>query len=303
MVHHAIVFTDPTGASHALAGKDGSYSCFGGPGFAPTGLLGGWSPGFTANIMPSTGMAATVRKGTDLVSQIHYHPSGKPEEDRSSVGLTFGSAPVVEGRPILVTSRAINIPAGEKNYVVKTSVTVPEDVQLLGITPHAHYLCKDMKIDATFPDGTKIPLIWIKDWDFNWQGQYRYKSPIKLPKGTRVSLEYTYDNSAENPRNPSSPPVRVHWGEQTTDEMALAFMGVALPSVDDEQRFQREMILQYVDQFLRDGQSPTDFPPEVPAAQRARLALAVGLFDRNHDGKLDAEERRSLLDFLRARMK
>ena len=96
VVHHAIVFTDPTGASHALAGKDGSYSCFGGPGFAPTGLLGGWAPGSTANIMP-TGMAATVRKGTDLVLQIHYHPSGKPEEDRSSVGLTFAPSPVVGG--------------------------------------------------------------------------------------------------------------------------------------------------------------------------------------------------------------
>ena len=74
-------------------------------------------------------------------------------------------------------------------------------------------------------------LIWIKDWDFNWQGQYRYSQPVKLPKGTRVELEYTYDNSAANPRNPSHPPVAVHWGEQTTNEMAVAFLSVKLGSL------------------------------------------------------------------------
>ena len=105
-------------------------------------------------------------------------------------------------------------------------MTLPQDVEVLGITPHAHYLGKDMKIDARLPDGSITHLIWIKDWDFNWQGQYRYAQPVKLPKGTRVELEYTYDNSAANVRNPSHPPVAVHWGEQTTDEMAVAFLSV-----------------------------------------------------------------------------
>ena len=63
------------------------------------------------------------------------------------------------------------------------------------------------------------PLIWIKQWDFNWQEEYRYKTPPFLPQGTRVDVQWTYDNSAENPRNPNRPPKLVTWGEQSTDEM------------------------------------------------------------------------------------
>ena len=213
--------------------------------------------------------------------------------------MTFGEAPTVGRGLVLVNSRAIDIPAGESHYVVKTGITIPQDVELLGITPHAHYLAKDMKVDAHLPDGTVTPLIWIKDWDFNWQGQYRYADRIKLPKGTRVELEYTYDNSAGNPRNPSSPPVRVHWGEQTKDEMALAFLSVVLPSPADEAAFQRAIGIEALTEFFQQTDDVNVLPQEISPAQRDRLKLAIALFDRNHDGKLDAEERKALIDFTR----
>ena len=73
---------------------------------------------------------------------------------------------------------------------------------------------------AVLPNGRKKILIEIDDWDFNWQEQYRYRKPFILPAGTRVEMEFTYDNSAANRRNPSSPPKRVEWGPDTTDEMA-----------------------------------------------------------------------------------
>jgi mono/diheme cytochrome c family protein len=300
VVHHAIVFTDPTGVAHNLADKSGSYPCFGGPGFGPTGILGGWAPGGVPGVQPK-GMAITVRKGTDLVLQVHYHPSGKPEVDQSSLGMTFGDPPTVGRGLILVNSRAIDIPPGESHYVVKTGITIPQDVEVLGITPHAHYLGRDMKVDARLPDGTVTPLIWIKDWDFNWQGQYRYADRIKLPKGTRVELEYTYDNSAANPRNPSSPPVRVHWGEQTKDEMALAFLAVVLPSPADEAAFQRAIGIEALTEFFQQSDDVNVLPQEISPAQRDRLKLAIALFDKNHDGKLDAEERKGLIDFIRGR--
>jgi hypothetical protein len=246
-------------------------------------------------------MELTIAKGTDLVLQIHYHPSGKAELDQSSLGMTFGDAPTVGRGLVFVNSRAINIPAGESHYVVKAGMTIPQDVDVLAITPHAHYLGKDMKIDAHLPDGSVTHLIWIKDWDFNWQGQYRYSTPVKLPKGTRVEFEYTYDNSAANVRNPSNPPVPVHWGEQTTDEMAVAFMSVKLPSVADQQAFQQQIGLEFVNEFLAQADNYNDFPPEINPATATRLKLAIGLFDRNHDGKLDADERKALMDFLRAR--
>jgi hypothetical protein len=107
---------------------------------------------------------------------------------------------------------------------VTAQLKVPVDVDLVGVTPHAHLICKDMQGNATLPDGKKIPLIWIKDWDFNWQGQYVYKTPIRLLAGTVIDMKYTYDNSDANFRNPNNPPKRVHFGEQTTDEMAFLFL-------------------------------------------------------------------------------
>jgi mono/diheme cytochrome c family protein len=239
VVHHALVFTDPLGEARKLAAgsPDGGYTCFGGPGFR-AGLLGGWAPGAVPN-KPESGYASVLRKGTDLVLQIHYHPDGKPELDQSSLGMFLTEAPTKGRAVMLMGSNNIAIEPGDSHYVVKASIEVPADAQLIRITPHAHYLCKDMKIDAHLPDGSVVPLIWIKDWDFNWQGGYAYASPVPLPKGTRVEMQYIYDNSAKNPRNPANPPVRVTYGEETTNEMGLAFLTFALPTPADAAAFQR----------------------------------------------------------------
>jgi len=157
-----------------------------------------------------------------------------------------------------------------------------------------------MKISAHLPDGTEKPLIWIKDWDFNWQGSYRYAKPIPLPKGTRVDLEYIYDNSEANPRNPAHPPVRVRWGEQTTNEMALAFLTVNVPP-SEVAAFQQEMQGEYVAAILSPGATLADVPPELTGQQRQSLTLAFNLFDANGDGELDAVESAALLPFLRSR--
>jgi hypothetical protein len=302
IVHHALIFLDSTGTARRLAGASGgSYPCFGGPGFSGAGLVMGWAPGYTP-LPAEPSLSQAVRPGTDVVIQIHYHPSGKPEEDQSSIGLKF-SGPPTKGRALLlVMNRYLDIPAGESHYVVKASVTVPQDAELWGITPHAHYLATDMKVDARLPDGSVVPLIWIKDWDFNWQGQYRYQKPIMLPKGTKIELEYVYDNSSANPHNPSRPPVRVRFGEQTKDEMALAFLGLVLPSPADVQPFQRAVVLQYVQDFVRLTDNLNDLPEEIPPAVAGRLRLALGLFDRDRDGKLNAEERATLLKFVQTMM-
>jgi hypothetical protein len=241
VVHHALIFADPNhqGRKLAAGSADGSYSCFGSPGF-PAGILGGWAPG-SVPLKPQPGYASTLKAGTDLVLQIHYHPSGKLEEDKSSLGLTFTGPPTKGRALLLVGTDNIDIPPGDANYSVKASRVLPADVDLMGITPHAHYLCKDMKVDAYLPDGTVKPLIWISDWDFNWQGGYRYAQPVHLPKGTRVEMVYKYDNSTGNHRNPANPPVRVTYGEQTTNEMGLVFLSLALPTPADAVAFQRAL--------------------------------------------------------------
>jgi mono/diheme cytochrome c family protein len=299
IVHHALVFLDASGQARKLAASgDGSYPCFGGPGFPAAGLIGGWAPGFTP---PSRDpeLSLPLRKGMDVVIQIHYHLSGKPEQDQSSFGLSFSGPPTKGRTSILLFDHHLDIPAGDAHYVAKASLTLPRDVQLAGITPHAHYLCKDMKVTATLPDGSTKPLIWIKDWDFNWQNAYRYKAPMALPKGTRIDLEYTYDNSENNPHNLAHPPVRVHWGEQTTDEMALVFLTVVLPTRDDIPELRREVNRQYVNQFLSQVHTLRDLPFEMLSSNAAeRLTRLFKLFDKNGDGKLDDGERAAMLAFV-----
>jgi hypothetical protein len=198
-------------------------------------------------------------------------------------------------------NQRINIPPGDSHYVVKTSTVMPQDVELLAITPHAHLLGREMKIDAHLPNGSVEPLIRIKDWDFNWQGAYQYAKPVSLPKGTRVEMEYTYDNSENNPRNPANPPVRVRWGEQTTDEMAVTFLSVVLPTRQDAEQFQRDIQAQYFESLFYPGVTMDDFPPDLSPQQKQRIALAFSVFDRNHDGKLDAEEAAAIVEYLRRR--
>jgi len=217
VVHHALMFLDHFGS---VREKGASYPCFGTPGFLPGGGLGGWTPGSGPIVMPP-GTATTLWKSTVLVVQIHFHPTGKPERMRGAIGLYFADQPPARRlADLALVSRDIDIPAGEAAYKVRDHFTLPVGVQAVGIIPHAHYLCKDMKGWAILPDGTKRWLLRIKDWDFNWQEQYRYAAPMKLPEGTRLEMEFTYDNSDANPRNPSHPPTRVVWGPDTTDEMA-----------------------------------------------------------------------------------
>jgi mono/diheme cytochrome c family protein len=299
VVHHALVFLDPNDNARKLADANGQYPCFGGPKFQGA-LIGGWAPGSVPLNDREAGLRP-IPKGSDIVIQIHYHPSGKAEVDRSSLGLRFTDRPGTTGRTaVILFNRRIDIAPGDSHYVVKSSLVMPRDVKLAGISPHAHYLGKEMKISAHLPDGSEKPLIWIKDWDFNWQGAYQYVTPVTLPKGTRVDLEYTYNNSENNPRNPAHPPVRVRWGEQTTDEMAVAFLSVILPPLDIA-AFQQEIVNQYVEQILGAGANLDDLPPELSAQQRQGLTLAFNLFDANHDGKLDPEESAAIIQFLRLR--
>ncbi len=230
IVHHVIAFIDGSGASANLDGheKEPGYTSFGGVGFAPTGSLGGWAPGITAHALPD-GVATEVPAGARIVLQVHYHKDGKPETDFSRIGLYFAKTEVQKTLHIIPIIHGLNIPAGDSHYTVTTlGVPSPVDFHLLAVTPHMHLLGRKMALTAILPGGAKVPLISVSDWDFNWQATYFYKKPIAFPKGTRVMMTATYDNSVHNPRNPNSPPKTTTWGEQTTDEMCIAFLHYTL---------------------------------------------------------------------------
>ena len=227
VVHHVIVYLDSTGQGRAQEAQtqDGNpgYTSFGGVGFSATGALGGWAPGNDPHPLPP-GVGIWLPKGADIVLQVHYHKDGKPETDLSKIGLYFAKTPVDKALRIWPLAAPLWIAPGDAHYTTHADLTVPADATLLEVMPHMHLLGRTMTVTATRPDGTAQPLVNVPDWDFNWQSTYVYKDPVKLPKGTKINLTATYDNSAANPRNPSSPPKLVTWGEQTTDEMCLAFL-------------------------------------------------------------------------------
>ena len=229
-VHHVLVFLDKSGQARKLDAKDPApgYRSFGGVGFLPTGGLGGWAPGNMPRFTPE-GTARPMEKASDVILQVHYHPTGKEEKDKTRIGLYFAKKPVEKVyRTFPLGQWFINIPPGAERHKMTASMTVPADVQAHGITPHMHLLGREMKMWATLPNGKVEPLIWIKDWDFNWQDNYVFKQPISLPKGTKVELEAYYDNSTKNPNNPNNPPKTVRFGEGTADEMCIGFIQYTL---------------------------------------------------------------------------
>jgi len=242
VVHHANLLIDRKRTSRWRDGRDGQ------PGFAgmdlkieaslndPESHFLFWKPGSAVTREPD-GMAFALEQGTDLVLNMHLQPSGKPEAIEPSLGLYFTK----EGprlRPLLVqleNDGALDIPPGDTDFTVSDDFTLPVDVDVLGVYPHAHYLGKDVEGTATLPNGDRKPLIHIRHWDLNWQAVYRYREPLFLPKGAAISMRWVYDNSSGNPANPNHPPKRVTGGDQATDEMGHLWLQL-LPRGPGDQR-------------------------------------------------------------------
>jgi Flp pilus assembly protein TadD len=222
-IHHAVIRVDGNRLSRKRDGADGQ------PGFDgmsvdsvqdPEGHFIGWAPGRGPIVAPD-GMPWRLPKGADLVVELHMVPSRKSAEIKPTIALFFADAPPVR-TPLTVKmgSRLIDIPAGERTHVVTDSYEMVAPAALMSVYPHAHYLARDMRVTLETPDGSSKTLLHIPEWSFHWQQDYRYATPVPLPRGARIVMRYTYDNSDANDENPHHPPVRVTLGPKSTDEMA-----------------------------------------------------------------------------------
>jgi Flp pilus assembly protein TadD len=237
VVHHATMGVDRTRSSRQLDARDAEPGYSGGmvpDARYPEGQLLGWTPGQAPHAV-APGTQWRLEPGSDLVVQVHLQPTGKPEALIVSVGLFFTDEPPARA-PIglRLGSETIDIPAGASSYVVEDRYVLPVDVDVIAVQPHAHNLARTMEATATTPDGKVEWLIAIDDWDFRWQDVYRYARPLSLPRGTTIAMRYTYDNSAQNVRNPHRPPARVVWGQNTTDEMGDLWIQVVPRTASDE---------------------------------------------------------------------
>jgi Tfp pilus assembly protein PilF len=242
VVHHATMQLDPIGASKHLDEHDAQ------PGYegliphavrSPDGFFLDWTPGHVPYVAPD-GMAWPISPGTDLVLMLHLRPSREPETVQASLGLYFSDEPPAKTPTLIrLTRQHLDIPAGESGYVVEDSFTLPTDVDVYTIQPHAHNLAREVRATATLPDGRRQPLIFIKSWEFEWQGVYQYTRPLALPAGTTLSMRYVYDNSSNNPHNPFSPPRRVTYGQRTSDEMAELMIQVVPRRAEQQDSLRR----------------------------------------------------------------
>ena len=191
----------------------------------------------------------------------------KSETVQPAIGLFFSDTPPTR-TPISVKLEAhgIAIPAGEPNYVVEDSYVLPVDVEAVSIYPHAHYLGKEMRGTATLPDGSRKDLLWIRQWDFRWQDRYRYRSPVFLPRGTRLSMRFTYDNSAANPNNRNDPPQRVRSGPRSTDEMGQLWIEVVPRRAEDAAVLNADFVRRSLVAAIASAELDVRLDPQVAAA-------------------------------------
>jgi Flp pilus assembly protein TadD/mono/diheme cytochrome c family protein len=234
IVHHANILIDRTASfrrAHPAQWKEGvpgmELEVDTGNEFDPDSNFLFWKPDTPVLVEPD-GMPWRLDPGNDLILNMHLKPSGKPETASAEIGLYFTDQPPSK-QPMLLQlehDAALDIPPGERSFVVEDALRIPVDVEVLGIYPHAHYLGKRMEAWATLPDQQKKWLIVIPSWDIDRQSVYRYRSPVFLPKGSVVHMRYTYDNSSANEHNPHTPPVRVKAGNRSEDEMAHLWLQV-----------------------------------------------------------------------------
>ena len=244
IVHHARFYVDPTDECRRLdAAEPGpGYVAFelGGEPLVKPGL-GAWVPGQIPQFPPAD-VGKVVRKGSDLVLLIHYHGTGKTETDRSSLGLYLCKTP--PRRQLLnipMSTKKIDIPPGQKRHRMTLSYRLAADAHALSVIPHGHQLMREISLTATLPGGKVVPMLWIDDWDFNWQGQYHFARPLALPEGTRLDLVAYYDNSADNPSNPFHPPRRVRYGTESNAEMLGCHVQVVADGDLAERVFEKKL--------------------------------------------------------------
>ena len=250
-VHHILIFMDETGESLQYEGQDGQpgYDCFGSAGLqslSAGSYLGSWVPGARVQRL-DPGIGLLLKAGSRIVVQVHYHPSGRASADQTSLGFYLAPDGSVQHRmlAIPVVNTDFTIPANAPAYPVTAGFTIPAGLGVTGkiiqVGPHMHLLGRRIEIDLLHADKSALPLILIDNWDFNWQGMYTLTSPIPFGSGDTMLVSSVFDNSADNPNNPNNPIVPVSWGEDTTDEMVVGYVGVIL-----DQEWLSQLFLQNV---------------------------------------------------------
>ena len=245
VVHHILVYEDTTGQAKILDAQTPTvpgYVNFGGPGVNGARLIGAWVPGSQTTLTPPF-MGIKLTPGADLIVQMHYPKGTTGLSDQTRLNFFFTPsnqgirevqlAPILNHTPFSLENGPLNIPANtEKEYHAK--FTVFQNASVLSVAPHMHLIGRSIVCFAVTLQNDTIPLIRINDWDFHWQGGYFFQKIQKIPLGAKLHAYAVYDNTVNNPNQPSDPPQLVTQGEATTDEMMLVYFAYLAYQPGDE---------------------------------------------------------------------
>lgn len=272
VVHHAIVFVRP---------PDGVD-------FSGIGWLTAYVPGQRATIFPP-GFARKIPAGSKLVFQMHYTPNGQEQTDATQIGMTFMNADEVthEVFTMVGIDQEFEIPPGAANHVVKSSVQrLPPDGVLLAVSPHMHLRGKSFEMVSVArrnsAEEERSTLLKVPKYDFNWQHTYEFAEPLRFNELKSLELTTIFDNSKGNPFNPA-PEDYVVWGDQTWEEMSVAFLEVAKPLKQDS------AVLELVNNSAE--VNTTSKTMDEPTAGQTKYADDfLAKFDANKDGAVMVAE-------------
>lgn len=237
VVHHFLVFVDPTDKALKLdqATPEPGYECGMGSGDGRMlRMVGGWAPG-NNSIMADPGIAQRIPGGSYLIVQLHYHnTTGEDQLDHSRVALHVAKSDEVirkDPQVLLLSEWDLNIKPNDPEARHEAVWTTRRDVTIGSISPHMHFRGKSMTVYSQLPGQEEQIMLSVPNYDFNWQISYRLAEPFKAPAGTKFRMVSIHDNSAKNVNNPD-PNREVHWGEETHNEMAIAFIGMTIDGQD-----------------------------------------------------------------------
>lgn len=273
VVHHSLVYLEGVGQEKQF--------------------IGGWVPGAKGMYLPK-GLSYEMNPEGKVSLSTHFHLSGKPETEVSSVGLYFDDKPperemaAVMLPPHFGIFTGLNIAAGDPQTELTDSFMLPVDAEAFWVYGHIHYLGRKVRLTATLPDGETIKLLNIPDWDFNWQETYEFEEHVFLPKGTVLTSYFLWDNSENNPDNPFSPPKQVTWGKESFDEMAELDLFLILKSKEDKEilkkAYNRHIAKPWFDHMA--SQEMLKFADDT-------IKKAMKKFDMDGNGFLDEAEKLS----------
>lgn len=221
VVRHATIFVDTTGTARKLQADSGAvgYVAVNAGLGANADRLAEWSVGSGPWVLPP-GTAEELPAHSDLVLVLRFETDGQPEPVQSQVGLYYSAqAPSLSPAALTLGSRSLILQPGQTG-TVSDAFTLPVAAQLWRMTPDGHPICRTLQVTAKPSSGPAQTLLKISDWKADWQDSYQPATPLLLPAGTRLAIRWSVDNTRNNPRNPSSPPMTAQTGLNYLQDMA-----------------------------------------------------------------------------------